>query len=322
MSWGNNTSLRVTLPFRLRICVGGRKGPFSRRDVYCNRGSDVNPVASNHLCDTCFVSCWTTTLQARLDFTMRVCPSPHPCYGCWLLQYLFCWFKVTHEFMDVADHRSLFPSCSHNSKTAHQMKALLLITLATEFIAGCSPAHAPVMKRMGSSVLLDERYLTNVFAPAVEDKAARLALSNSISQLREHLAEFRVFMGHVEVGKIPVAENMKGGWQSYESTAQYSTYAGYFNQLGPVSQFDRRENHNPYPLVYGFSFYTNGFLNWADTIEDGFQFDEHGRVLAYWHKTTNYEQDLHMGDDGKVQFDMRRSDVVTDQVFSRADSSH
>lgn len=95
------------------------------------------------------------------------------------------------------------------------MRALLFIISLSVFVVGCGPPKAPAVKRTIDAPL-DELYLKSVFAASVTNHNAQLALSNSVRQVVEHIAEFRNFMSQVEVGKIRVEENMKkGGWQSF-----------------------------------------------------------------------------------------------------------
>lgn len=163
------------------------------------------------------------------------------------------------------------------------MKNILLLISLVVVAVGCSP-QAPTMKRVVSYDLIDEHYLKEVFVPSFADQTSKSALSNSVIQLDAHLAEFRDFMHQVEAGKIAVTENIKGGWQSSVVTDEVSMLAGYSSRLGLVSQFDKRKNQDPYPLIYGFQISTNGYISWATTVEDGFQFDEHGKVQRYWRK--------------------------------------
>lgn len=164
------------------------------------------------------------------------------------------------------------------------MKNILLFICLVEVAAGCSPPKAPTMKRVVSYDLIDEHYLKDVFVPAYTDQNSKSALSNSVIQFDAHLAEFRDFMHQVETGKIHVTQGFKGNWQSYIKEDGAWIVAGYTGREGLVVDFQKHKNQDPFPLIYGFQISTNGYLKWATTIEDGFQFDERGRVQNYWHK--------------------------------------
>jgi hypothetical protein len=162
-----------------------------------------------------------------------------------------------------------------------RMKTILVLIILVGVAVGCSP-RAPVMKRVSSYDQIDEHYLKDVFAPNYT--GSKLQLSNSVSQLEIHWAEFRDFMHQVEVGKIPVTQGFKGNWQSFVRQDGAWTAAGYYERLGVVVDFQKHKDQNPYPLIYSFRFSTNGTLTWADTMDDLFKFDEHGKVIEYWHK--------------------------------------
>jgi hypothetical protein len=164
------------------------------------------------------------------------------------------------------------------------MKTVFFLMILVAAVVGCSPPKAPAMKRVPDYEQIDERYLKDVFVPYYGGPHSRSELSNSVNRLEEHLAEFRAFMHQVEVGKIPVARGIKGNWQSFIRQDEAWTAAGYSGPLGLVLDFQKHQNQKPYPLIYGFRFSTNGYLKWADTLEDGFRFDEHGKVQEYWHK--------------------------------------
>jgi hypothetical protein len=160
------------------------------------------------------------------------------------------------------------------------MKVLLFLIVLT--VVGCGPPTAPAIKRVPNYEVIDERYLTNFIV--ANYGSSSFQLTNSLPQLEENLAEFRDFMREVEEGKIRVVQGFKGNWMSSRATNDYLVFAGYNARLGLVAQFDKRTNRDPYPLVYGFWFSTNGCLVWAKTKEDLFKFDEHGKVLEYSHK--------------------------------------
>ena len=167
---------------------------------------------------------------------------------------------------------------------------LLLFIVALDFGCYQAPKQAPAINRMAHNEPLDERYLKDVFVPSYEVQGDRIALSNSVVKLEGHLEELRAFMNQVEAGKIEVIK-VEGGWQSSLEKKDYWIYAGYFGRLGTVSQFEKHRNRDPFPLIYGFRFSTNGYINWAYTMEDGFDFDEQGKVKNYWHDTATGQQD-------------------------------
>jgi hypothetical protein len=140
---------------------------------------------------------------------------------------------------------------------------------------------APPMKRIPNDELIDEHYLRDVFAPSSGDQASRSALSNSVNELEEHLAECRAFLHQVEVGKIPVTQDFKGTWTSNVEQDDASVSAGYSGREGAVIDFQKRKKPSN-TLIYGFRFSTNGCLIWADTVKHGFKFDEHGKIQSYW----------------------------------------
>jgi hypothetical protein len=162
------------------------------------------------------------------------------------------------------------------------MKIILLLVAVVSLVTGCRVApQAPAMNRMAGAEPIDVRYLEDVFVPSIIDQATRMALTNSVSNLKEHLVELKTFMSQVESGKIAVTK-AEGAWESFQKKDGYWIYAGYYGQFWTLSQFEKHKNQDPFPLVYGFRFSTNGYINYADTLEDGFDFGEQGRVKHYW----------------------------------------
>ena len=179
------------------------------------------------------------------------------------------------------------PRVGGGSATAgyfENMKTALLLLFVVAMTAGCQQyPQATATNRMASAVLFDEHYLNNVFIPSYGDASTRSALSNSVSQLKAHLIELRTFMIQVESGKIGV-KKVEGGWESFVEKKDYWIYAGYVSEMGPVVDFQKHKNQDPFPLIYCFSLYSSGYLRSARTLVDGFEFDEQGQVKSYWHK--------------------------------------
>lgn len=164
------------------------------------------------------------------------------------------------------------------------MKNTIYLICLVGIAVGCSPPKAPTMKRVASYDLIDERYLKEVFVPSYAGQVSKSALSSSVIQLDAHLAECRDFMRQVETGKIPVTQGFKLNWESLIIKDGALIYADYSGREGLVMDFQKHKNQGPFLLIYEFRISTNGYIQWATTIEDGFQFDEHGRVQNYWHK--------------------------------------
>jgi len=162
------------------------------------------------------------------------------------------------------------------------MKTILLIAILIGLTASCNPPKAPAVKRVPNYEQIDEHYLKDVFVPNYT--GSKLQLSESICQLKEHWAELRDFMLQVEAGTIPVTKGFKGDWQSFMRRDGAWIAAGYSDREGLLVDFQKHKDQNPFPLVYSFTFSTKGHLIQADTMEDMFKFDEHGRVVEYWHK--------------------------------------
>jgi hypothetical protein len=183
------------------------------------------------------------------------------------------------------------------------MKLIFLLVFVAGLVVGCGPPKAPAMKRSSDSQL-DERYLKEVFVPLVDDQSARTALSNSVSKLEEHVKEFRLFMNGVEVGKIPVTQGFKGDWLSYVKQEEGWIAANYAGRLGAVVGFQKHQNQDPFPLLYGFCLNSDGRITGASTLHDGFSFDERGRVTKYWYNLVSGVQveELTMGEDGKIHY--------------------
>ena len=167
-----------------------------------------------------------------------------------------------------------------------KMKAFLLFAVLIGLAAGCFSSSAPAMKRLAKDDPIDERYLKDVFVPAYSGPHSKSELSNSVSQLQGHLAEFRVFMHDVEDGKIRVTQGMKGNWHSSVMKDGAWIAAYYSDRLGPVIDFQKHTDRDPFPMIYSFILSSDGHIKWATTMHDGFEFDAQGRVKQYWHEET------------------------------------
>jgi hypothetical protein len=159
---------------------------------------------------------------------------------------------------------------------------IVLIAVLLGFVSGCSPEKAPVMKRISNSELVDQRYLKDVFVNNYS--GSKSELSNSVVRLEEHLVEFRDFMHEVETGNIPVFKGFKGDWESVNRTDGAIRAAVYSDRLGMVTNFEKRKNQDPFPLICELRFSTNSRLFSASTKEDYFEFDENGQAIKYSHK--------------------------------------
>jgi hypothetical protein len=147
------------------------------------------------------------------------------------------------------------------------------------------------MKRVVSYELIDERYLKEMFVPSYRPQSCQSLLSNSVIQLDANLKEFRDFMRQVEAGKIPVTQGLKGDWQSFIRKDGAWLSATYSGREGLVFDFQKHADQNPYSLISGLHFSTSGFISWAAMGEDGFGFDEHGKVQSYWN--ARYKSQIH-----------------------------
>jgi hypothetical protein len=145
---------------------------------------------------------------------------------------------------------------------------------------GACSAKAPPMKRIVRDTPADMRYLHDTFMPAYGGPS-KASLAQSVDQLEKNLAEFEAFMRDVESGKIAVRQGLKGDWASFVEKRGSWIAAGYSDRLGPVIDFQKHQDKNPFPLVYAFTFTRDGYLTRADTLKDTFTFDSEGRVQEY-----------------------------------------
>jgi hypothetical protein len=102
-----------------------------------------------------------------------------------------------------------------------------------------------------------------------------------VAHLEECLAEFKEFMRDVAQGKIAV-EEVKDHWQSYAHRPDGLITAVYADRLGPVIDFQKHQNKNPFPMIYDFTLNAAGYITRAEIPLDAFSFDEKGR-LRRWH---------------------------------------
>ena len=183
----------------------------------------------------------------------------------------------------------------------YSVKPVFLLAVMLSVLVGCGLPEAPPMNRLASQVLLDERYLREVFVRAVDDPEASAKLEASIKQLDRELIEFRAFMKDVELGKIKVRFDK---YMCFSELRQKDNYirADYSWKKGPVTQYDKRGRADPFPLIYGLRFYPNGYLKDAHTIQAGLAFDEQGKAASFWYHTATGSRDVRLGEDGKVQY--------------------
>jgi hypothetical protein len=145
-------------------------------------------------------------------------------------------------------------------------------------VGACSGEKAPVMKRVLHDDPIDRQYVHEVFIPnqVSEDEVRR-----AVAQLEVHIAEFQSFMRDVEAGKIAVRKGVKGDWSSFIEVRDTWTSATYSGRTGPVIDFQKHQNKNPYPMIFHFEFNTSGYIGRADMPDAGFNFDFVGRPKTY-----------------------------------------
>jgi hypothetical protein len=157
-----------------------------------------------------------------------------------------------------------------------------LLVLAIAVPAGCA-RNAPAMKRVVREQPIDQAYLRDVFIPSFKDPTLKPALSHAVSELDQHLTEFRDVMHQVESGRIPVKEGFKNDWRSVIDSKSTWIIASYYGRLGPISDFQKHTS-SPNTLIYRLIFDENGYLIQADTLEDHFSFDKQGRAREFSRK--------------------------------------
>ena len=63
-------------------------------------------------------------------------------------------------------------------------------------------------------------------------------------------------------------------------------FAEYSDRIGPVIDFQKHQNKNPFSLIYHFTFTRDGQLTGFETLKDTSRFDAQGRVQEY-HRRQN-----------------------------------
>lgn len=161
---------------------------------------------------------------------------------------------------------------------------------------------APAAKRTIDGSLFDTNYLNEIFPAMLTNHDDQLQLKAAVKELDDELAEFHSFMLRVEKGQIKVVENFKGGlWDSNLTEGNCQFFAGYPSEFGFVSQYDKREDHNPFTLIYGLRFYPdNGKLQWStnNRKKSGFGFTETGKLQSFY--CPNFH--VWIKDDGKMLY--------------------
>ena len=135
------------------------------------------------------------------------------------------------------------------------------------------------MKRVLHDDPIDRQYLHEVFIP---NQVSQDEVRRAVAQLEAHISEFQSFMRDIETGKIPVRKGLKGDWGSFVEDRDSWTSATYSSQTGPVIDFQKHQNKNPYPMIFHFEFNTSGYISRADMPDTGFNFDFMGRPES-WH---------------------------------------
>ncbi|SRR6266496_396073 len=150
-------------------------------------------------------------------------------------------------------------------------------------LAACTEKVPPV-KRLLSEKPIDTCYLQESFIPAYPDAQTKGPLIQSAAELEKNLAEFQAFMHDVESGTIPAKKHTKGIWVSNFDKRDGWIMAEYSDRLGPVIDFQKHQNKDPFSLIYHFTFTRDGQLTGVETLKDTFRVDAQGRVQEYHHR--------------------------------------
>lgn len=142
----------------------------------------------------------------------------------------------------------------------------------------------PASKRLVREQPIDTCYLQETFIPAYADANTKDSLIQSAGELQKSLAEFQAFMHDVDTGTIPVKKRTKGIWVSNVDKRDGWIVAEYSDRVGPVIDFQKHQNKNPFPMIYHFTFTTDGQLTGFETLKDTFRFDAQGHVQEYHHR--------------------------------------
>lgn len=164
-----------------------------------------------------------------------------------------------------------------------------LCSYALLFVVGCGwlsweiyrgDAKAPAVKRLLQEHPIDVTYLHQVIIPSC-DPGSRPKFVSAVVQLEASLTDFEAVMRDVEQGKVAVRKNF-GRWESAVEKPDSWMAIDYADRLGPVMSVQKHTNQNPFPMIYMFEFNRAGYITHVDMPDDGFSFDEKGR-LVHWH---------------------------------------
>jgi hypothetical protein len=141
---------------------------------------------------------------------------------------------------------------------------------------------APVMKRVLHEHVIDVAYMHDVAIPN-SNQDVRPQLTASVARFEIVLAGFEQLMRDVEQGKTLVRKNFSSGqWGSRVELTDGSAGAKYFDEFGPVSQFEKYGKDGR--LVCRWEFNKSGYVNRCSMPpDDKFSFDDKGR-LEHWHQ--------------------------------------
>jgi len=134
------------------------------------------------------------------------------------------------------------------------------------------------MKRVLHDDPIDRQYLHEVFIP---NQVSQDEIRRAVAQLEAHISEFQSFMRGVESGSIPVRNGFKGDWGSFVEDRDTWISAGYSGRSGPVIDFQKHQNKNPYPIIFHFEFNRSGYISRADMPGAAFNFNFVGRPESY-----------------------------------------
>jgi hypothetical protein len=150
--------------------------------------------------------------------------------------------------------------------------------LAWQVYAG--PEKGPAMKRAQAQPI-DLGYLREVVLPSA-NPVLRPKLAAAAADLESYCASFDTFMRDVKNGSVPVVKRIdRGRWQAFVQKPDSWISATFTDKAGGIA--DGEEFHTRGPMIYRFEFNKAGYVIYAATREESFEFDDHGR-LTHWHK--------------------------------------